>query len=149
MFEALFDRKPVRPFARQQDVRAVFHDRAGQANGVFGFGDSSNRPAPAVAPVHDRGVEFVGAFIGEHGATPGVEMRIIFEHADRRFDGVERTAALFQDGRPRFERQRERGADGFVIFRADSGALDNAGAAMNDKRPFGGGSSSDRHDGRR
>ena len=147
--QPLFDRELVGTRARQHDMRRVLHHRTGETDRVFGAHRPGNGTRAAIPPVHDRGVERIGALIGKHRAATGVEVGVVLEHTDRSFDGVERTAAGLEHGRSLVERQCECRADRLVILGLDPGAFDDARAAVNHECPFGGGSGSDGHDCRR
>ena len=59
-----------------------------------------HRAGLARCAIHDRGVELVAAVGGEHRTASGVEQRIVLEHADRGFDGIEARTATAQHLRP-------------------------------------------------
>ena len=71
-----------------------------------GARDAGDRSGTERAAVHDRGVELVAAFRGEHRATAGVEHRIVFHEHDRRFDGIKRRAPFPQNADARVDRTR-------------------------------------------
>ena len=56
-------------------LSVICHDS--EPDRVLDMRDPGHRAGRAIAPVHDRGVELVGAVVGEHRAAPGVEARIV------------------------------------------------------------------------
>ena len=46
---------------------------------------------------HDRGVEFDLAFVSEYGAPACIKQGKIFQRANRRLNGVERTSSAFEN----------------------------------------------------
>jgi hypothetical protein len=89
-FEVLRAREGFGAFADQHDVPRSLHHSARGADRVARVREAGDGACGARAAVHDRGVEFVAAFGGEHRAATGVEQRIVFHFTDNGFDGVER-----------------------------------------------------------
>ncbi len=133
--ETLLHRKLVGAFARQHDVWRLLHDRASEADGIASSGHPGHGAGLAGRPVHDRGVEFVAPVGREYRATAGVEQRIVLEHADRGFDGVEARTTAAKYRRSRVHGREQRRAIGDFLFRRQITALDDARAAMDGQRP--------------
>ena len=68
-------------------MRGVLHHGTSQADRIFRAGDTSNSTGSACFAGHNRGIELDVSLGRENRAATGVEMRIIFQHANRRFDG--------------------------------------------------------------
>ena len=134
--QALLARELVGALAAEEDVRALLHHPAGEADRVARRCDTGDRAGVAVAAVHDRGVHLDAPVIGEDRTAPRVEMRIVLEHPDRRLDRVQRGAAARQDRRACVERAVQRRADRLVLGRRHSRALDHPGPAMDDQPPL-------------
>jgi hypothetical protein len=60
--------------------------------------------------IHDRGIELGEAIMGQHRATPGIELRIVFEHANGGRHRIEARAATLEHGIARIPRRFEPGA---------------------------------------
>ena len=56
---------------------------------ILDDGHSGHRSGPPVGTGHDRGIQFVASFGGEHAPAAGIEQRRIFQHADRRLDRIQ------------------------------------------------------------
>ena len=89
----------------------------------------------ASRPVHDRRVEFVAPVGREYRATAGVEQRIVLEHADRGFDGVEARSTAAKYRRSRVHGRKKRRAIGDFLFGGEITALDDASTAVDGQRP--------------
>src|SRR5438094_445200 len=87
----------------------------------------------ALQPValHDRRVQFDHAVAGEDRAAPGVEARIVLEHAHRGLDGVEGGAARREDSPT-----RESGGTHAPAKLVAPLARVRAGAAVEDDRGY-------------
>jgi hypothetical protein len=103
--------------AAEEDMVALLHHRAGEAHRILRPGDACHCAGRARSTVHDRRVELVGPVISEDRALAGVEIGVVLEHAGRRFDCIERGAALGEDRRSGGKRAIERGAYLLVFFR--------------------------------
>ena len=53
--------------------------------------DGGNRSGGERTTVHDRGVELVAPFRGEHRTAAGIEERIVLHEHDCRLDGIKRS----------------------------------------------------------
>ncbi len=82
--------------ADEHDVWRLFHDGAGERDGMAGALHIGNRAGSHRLAVHDRGVELVGAIGGKDSAAAGIEERIVFEEFDGCFDGIERRATFIE-----------------------------------------------------
>ena len=87
----------------QQYVFGGLHHEAGGADGVLHGPHPRPGPGPTAVAVHQGGVHFVVALVGEHGPPPGVEQRTIFEAAHGRLHGIEGGPAASQHGRARLQ----------------------------------------------
>src|SRR6185437_4616101 len=121
--------------ADQKNVRRFFHHCTGQADGMPRaryIGDGARLECRAV---HNCCIELVGSICCEHGSMAGVEVRIVFENANRGLDGIERRSAALQHLFACFDR----GLHPCPVFSFPLGrhrlALDNAGATMHHDRP--------------
>ena len=76
---AAFLRERLGASAHHQDVRRLFHDESREPDGVLDARHASDRAGHSSAPVHDCRIQFVCAFVREHGALPGVELRRVFK----------------------------------------------------------------------
>jgi hypothetical protein len=54
--------------------------------------------------IHDRGIEFRFAVMGQHGTTASVELWIVFQQTNRLGDGVEARAATLEERVSRIQR---------------------------------------------
>jgi hypothetical protein len=75
--------------AAQEDVRALFHHRAGEADRVARVRRPRHRAGPTSRAFHDRRVMFDPALVSEDGAAAGVEMRVVLQDPDRRLDRLQ------------------------------------------------------------
>ena len=91
---ALFAGEGFGTRAAEQHVRAVHHHRAGERHRVARGRNARHSTRRPVAPVHDRGVKLGHACASQRSPAPGVEVRVVFQHAHRRFDRVERRSAI-------------------------------------------------------
>ena len=135
LFQPALDRETVGADPRQHHMRALVHYCTRKINRVTRARHAGDRAGLLRFAVHDRGVEFILALGGKHRAAPGVEQRIIFEHADRGGNRIERRAALVEQRTARAERLIQPGAIGFLLFGRQRPALDHSGAAMDCERP--------------
>jgi hypothetical protein len=113
----------------------VLHDGPGEADRIPCGADSGDGAGVAASAVHHRRVELVGALIGEDGAAPGVEMRVVLQDAGRPLDRVQGPAALGENPGAGGERAIERGADVAVLLRSRLPPLDHSGTAVDDELP--------------
>jgi hypothetical protein len=125
----------VRADARQEDVAAPLHHRARERNRRAGVADPRHRPGCARAPVHDRCIELGRSLPRQRRAAPGVEVRIVLEHAHRRFDRIGRRTAPRQHRRARIQRRGEPGAGARLDLAREPPALEPPGAAMDHQGP--------------
>src|SRR3546814_8491407 len=63
LLQPVIAREGVGAAPREHDVRAVLHPRAREADGVARRDDARHRARRTLAPVHDRGVHLVAAFV--------------------------------------------------------------------------------------
>ena len=75
--------------AIKHDVRRFFHDQTRQTYGIFDVFDATNCTGSDCLSIHDRCVHFICASAGENRTAPGIEVGIVFEHANRRLRRVE------------------------------------------------------------
>ena len=93
--DAVFFGKVFRAFATHEDVRRFLHHHPRETDRVLDVLDNSSSTGFERLTIHDCGVHFVGAGGSVHRAFAGVEKRIVFEDAHRRFSRVQtRTAML-------------------------------------------------------
>ena len=99
--------------------------------------DGGNRSGGERTTVHDRGVELVAPFRGEHRTAAGIEERIVLHEHDCRLDGIKRGATLIQDFDTGADRPGQRSAIGGLLPGREILAFDHSGPAVNDDRPSG------------
>ena len=91
--EPLLAGQRQRALADQQHVRRVLHDGPRRQHRVSRSEDAGDGTGPPLPPFHHRGVHFLGAGGGEHGAAAGIEQRVVLERDDGGGHRVERGAA--------------------------------------------------------
>ena len=123
--------------AGQHHVRRFLHDRSREQDRILDAAHTGDRAGAQGRAVHDRGVEFVVAVIGEHRALAGVEARRVLEYEDRLGDRIHAAAAAFQHRVAGIERRFEIGAGEFFLFRGQRRA-DHPGAAVDHEYWHGG-----------
>ena len=131
---ALLQRELLRALAGEQHVRRALHHHAREVDGIAYVPDACDRARLLRRAVHDCGVELVDARVAEHGAVARIEVRRVFEDADRGDHRVEARASLFEHRIARVERALEIRAVGALVLRGHRGAADHAGAAVNGDR---------------
>ena len=137
-FEALLGGKRLSAGPDQHDVAGAGHDGVGGTDGVAYAGDARHGTGRSRGAAHDRGVELVAAIRGEDGAPAGVEERAILERDDSGDDGIDGRAAAGQYLLAGAEGGREGIAVGALLPRRHSGAVDGAGAAVDDEHGLAG-----------
>jgi hypothetical protein len=123
--------------AAQEDVRALFHHRAGEADRVARVRRPRHRAGPTSRAFHDRRVMFDPALVSEDGAAAGVEMRVVLQDPDRRLDRLQRGAAAVEQGAAGLQRLVERGSAARILFVGQRAPLDDPAPAMHHKPPCG------------
>ena len=112
-------------------MRTFFEDGARGLNGIFDAAKTGDGTGAKCGGVHDDGVAFDVAIEIEMRAIAGVENRIVFEHSDGGFDGVEGVAAVGENGVAGVKRAKATGLAGF-----DGVVGDVPGTAVDDERRF-------------
>ena len=74
----------------EHDMGAGLHHAPRGTDRIARHGCSGDCTGVARLAVHDRGVEGNTAFISQHRAAPGVEVRIVFERDNSGFHGIQR-----------------------------------------------------------
>jgi hypothetical protein len=119
-------REGVGALGDEQDVPAVVEYAPGERDGIRDAVHRGDGAAAEAVALHDRGVHLDGAGRGQHRAAPGVEDRVVFQHADRRLDGVERVTVLGQRAPAGQDRLPHPGAHLGGVGRIGAGAtMDN------------------------
>lgn len=67
--------------------------------------------------VHDRGIEFVGAFRGEHRTFAAVEERVVLKDPQRGLNRIDGRAVAVQHGFRGFDRVRHARAVSLIALR--------------------------------
>ena len=122
----------VRSGAADQNVRRVFHDPAGESNGVADVLHAGHRAAGESASVHDRGVHLVGSDEREDGTAAGVEARIVLQRGD---DVLDHLKARFAGGQLLGAQGQGFPQSPVVVLGVGRGAIRAAGAAVNRQSP--------------
>ena len=89
-------REAHRPLADEHDVRRVVHDAQGRLHRMADAFDRGDCAGIEVRAVHDRGVHFHGAGVGQHRTPSGVELGRVLEDADGGDHRVDRRPSLGQ-----------------------------------------------------
>src|SRR4051812_17986227 len=121
--------------AREEDMRALLHEYAREADRRPRRAQSGNRAGRTVAAVHNRRVELDAALGGQHAAAAGVEAGILLQLANRRLDGVDGALAFLENRRARLERAFEAGARAFLLLGREPARAHRPGAAVNHQPP--------------
>ena len=83
--------------ADEEGVAPVVEDAPGEGDRVPNLRDTGHGPVAERVALHDGRVHLDGARGREDGAAPGIEARVILEHAHRRFHRVERAATAAEN----------------------------------------------------
>ena len=84
------------PLATSRTCRVFSMTARAAEIGFLDHSDVGHRAGLHCLAVHDRGVEFVLAFVGEDRALAGVEQGVVFHHANGRFHGIEARSVPLQ-----------------------------------------------------
>ena len=88
-FQSTLGGKHLGAAAHQQHVLRFLHHGAGGGDRIFDHRDAGHGAGPLFTPLHDRGIQFVAAFVREDGPLAGVEMRRVFQNADGGLDSIQ------------------------------------------------------------
>ena len=128
-FDALFGRERLGAVAHHHHVLRMLHHRTRQHDRVAHPVHAGDRAGAAAGAVHDRGIQFVAAVVGEHRAAGGVELRRVLQHPDRRGHRVQRRLAGLELRVAGAQCRLQRPARVGFLRRRQSGAL-HAGTAV-------------------
>src|SRR5919106_6456557 len=78
-------------------MRPALHQHSGEADRSARGAYAGNRAGAPAAAVHDCRVELDLPFGGEDASAPGVEGRVVLEHADGGLDRIERAPSAAED----------------------------------------------------
>ena len=117
-------------------MRRLFHDQTGKADRIFNVSNVGNRAGFERFAVHDRGVHLVYARGRKHRTFAGVEKRIVFERAHRRFGRVQTRTAVLQNFPAGSKRVFNSGAILALALRRHLAALNRSGPAVNNQSNF-------------
>jgi len=81
-------------------VRGMLHHGLGQQDRVAHALHAGHRAGLEGGAIHQRGIQFVAAIVGEHRAPACIEGGIVLEHGDRRGHGLQRRLPGCQGGMP-------------------------------------------------
>ena len=125
--------KFLRPAADQKHVFGFFHDRSREGDRIADMFNAGDGTGTARFSIHDGGIHFIRASACKNRAFAGIKMRIVFQHAHRRFDRVQCRAAAAQDRNAGPQRIFDPGAILALAFRCHFARLDRSRPSMHDQ----------------
>ena len=131
--DAVFFGKVFRAFAAYQNVRRFLHHQPGETDRILNVSNVRDCPGFERLAIHDRGVHFIDACGREDRAFAGVEKRIVFERAHRRFGCVQTRTAVLQNFPAGPKRVFDSGAILALAFRRHFAALHRSGPSVNNQ----------------
>ena len=128
-------RKSISGRTDKKDMRAVLHQAARKADRRAGGLEGGNRPCTSVSTIHDGGIEFDLALLGQHAPAPCIEAGIFLEDASGCLNRVDGQAAFSEDRAARFERIAQSGARGCFMSGIMMRDSFRTGAAVHHQAP--------------